>query len=758
MRYVNRDEVQAPRVFASEQAQRLRELSLVRFSEGLEKASQSRSELTADLDWLLADESLNSALNELFGGACAYCESKQVRLEVRPFRPPENAEPAKDRSTSHLYYSWMQAAWQNLYPVCLECMPKINTYFPVGRSGRAALPSNDELERYIERDDGRWPSYPLDEKPTLLDPCQDQDLWKHLDFAAAGYVEGRTKRGNLTIDIHELNRPELVAARRNVFNDSYAQLRQIIRGEEPRDLPWMSLKEGYVGAQQILFNTMLAQALGKRRSSPNLDRDLKRLGKKADGLQDLDRIWEVARDVDSQRSTSQAEHPTRPQSVGDIPQIARLSVKNFKSLEQIALDVPPFKEKKGQDYHVTSLLILGENATGKSTILEAIALAVLPRLIREKLGLDANTNILNPRFLGAPDRESRGLAQIKVEFSDQNHRTIKIRPDGFREEGIVPEVPVFAYGAFRQYLKSVKRYAPDKHVKTLFEGGEVLSNPEAWLKKLNKQDFNMVARSLRAAFNVEGSFEVLDRSSDGIFVISKLDDTLNGPLQRTPLSIVSSGFRAVLAMLCDIYQGLMDERVNPSFETLDTARGLVLVDEVEAHLHPRWKLSIMTGLRNALPYVNFIATSHDPLCLRGMGQNEVLVLQRIDGSQATTDLPVFTQTLTDLPDNEKWTIEQLLTADFFQLRSTESTEEERKMADMEDRLAKGIKPESDPELRRYLEELCEDLPIGHTDVHRLVQSAIAGYLREKRGANDARLSALRSDARKKIVDALKRSS
>src|SRR3546814_20575292 len=63
--------------------------------------------------------------------------------------------------------------------------------------------------------------------------------------------------------------------------------------------------------------------------------------------------------------------------------------------------------------------------------------------------------------------------------------------------------------------------------------------------------------------------------------------------------------------------------------SLANARALVLVDEIEAHLHPRWKLRIMKGLREALPNVTFIVTTHDPLCLRGLGANEVMVLRRI---------------------------------------------------------------------------------------------------------------------------------
>src|SRR5207237_5353842 len=107
------------------------------------------------------------------------------------------------------------------------------------------------------------------------------------------------------------------------------------------------------------------------------------------------------------------------------------------------------------------------------------------------------------------------------------------------------------------------------------------------------------------------------------------------------------------------------------------------VDEIEAHLHPRWKLAIMASLRKAMRNVTFIVTSHDPLCLRGMTSGEVMVLNRVRGEKAPgSDLPVFIESLDVLPNIEHLTIEQLLTADFFQLNSTASLESDRRYAQL----------------------------------------------------------------------------
>ena len=51
-------------------------------------------------------------------------------------------------------------------------------------------------------------------------------------------------------------------------------------------------------------------------------------------------------------------------------------------------------------------------------------------------------------------------------------------------------------------------------------------------------------------------------------------------------------------------------------------------DEIETHLHPAWKLEIVTRLRRVFLRLHFLATTHDPLCLRGLQSGEVVVLRR----------------------------------------------------------------------------------------------------------------------------------
>ena len=89
---------------------------------------------------------------------------------------------------------------------------------------------------------------------------------------------------------------------------------------------------------------------------------------------------------------------------------------------------------------------------------------------------------------------------------------------------------------------------------------------------------------------------------------------------------------------------------------------MFLLDEIDVHLHPRWKMSIVSQLKELFKHVQFISTTHDPLCLRGLSKGEIMVLERKDdGVHVQYD---------ELPSPEGLRTDQLLTSEFFGLNST----------------------------------------------------------------------------------------
>lgn len=80
-----------------------------------------------------------------------------------------------------------------------------------------------------------------------------------------------------------------------------------------------------------------------------------------------------------------------------------------------------------------------------------------------------------------------------------------------------------------------------------------------------------------------------------------------------PLNVeqLSQGEKSLMALVGSIASRL--SMMNPGLADPLTGNGIVMIDEVDLHLHPRWQVGIVEGLRTAFPNCQFILTTHSPL-------------------------------------------------------------------------------------------------------------------------------------------------
>src|SRR5262249_47570850 len=106
-----------------------------------------------------------------------------------------------------------------------------------------------------------------------------------------------------------------------------------------------------------------------------------------------------------------------------------------------------------------------------------------------------------------------------------------------------------------------------------------------------------------------------------------------GSEDAVPLRYASQGTLSVLAMFLQIYFYLAT--LYPDLEhdaaRLVRQRAIVIIDEVDAHLHPSWQRAIVPALRDAFPNVQFILSAHSPLVVSGCRAREVAALRRGEG-------------------------------------------------------------------------------------------------------------------------------
>ncbi|MGO1303623.1 MAG: AAA family ATPase [Sphingomonas parapaucimobilis] len=630
---------------------------------------------------------------------------------------------------------------------------------------------------YVNSPSGLWP-YPASESQLFLDPCGDENFRINLVAGPDGRLLGLTERGNATVSQFNLDRDELLQKRRHAFDKYFNQL---LSFGEPGfgDVGPFRFSEMEFGGSWYLLLYQLARRVGggsgarpkltagtirdyfaHRVGSTNFEKQLRN----AWATFDLDALLRPRR---GKRSIFRGK--ARPVS---------FVIENFKSVEILRLDLTERFETADSTVGIASavddtirrgtsepktpaLMILGENAVGKSTILEAIAYLLAGAAARGDLSLPPGSLMLDPDLLGGEGELRR--ARISAAFEDGRSLSLEVAPGGplGDEEEDEGRIPVFAYGAFRMFADPDGKPGASSAVASIFRPEHVLPNPEGWLVRISEKPiFAEVRRSLNSILAIDQEFDGIRVDGKRCYLITTAISPSGKKVEtKTPLGLVSSGFRSVLSMACHVIRGLIEVQ-DSSSASLANARAVVIIDEVEAHLHPRWKMRVVRGLREALPGVSFIMTTHDPLCLRGLTSGELVVLRRTFQSGPKAKIPTIVEQIEELPAVSALTVEQLLTSDFFDLFSTDEGATEVTLARAADLLASepGASRTDDAEraeLRRTIgEQISRALPIGSTEIERLVQDAVEEFLRARSRATAATRPAIRKATRDRIVQIL----
>jgi len=99
-----------------------------------------------------------------------------------------------------------------------------------------------------------------------------------------------------------------------------------------------------------------------------------------------------------------------------------------------------------------------------------------------------------------------------------------------------------------------------------------------------------------------------------------------------PLAYLSDGVRAMATMVADLAQRCSQINGHLGADAAMQTPGIVLIDEVDLHLHPAWQQRILSGLREAFPLVQFIVSTHSPQVLSTVDSSQIrVVFENADG-------------------------------------------------------------------------------------------------------------------------------
>ncbi|MCD9030185.1 AAA family ATPase [Luteimonas sp. Y-2-2-4F] len=312
-------------------------------------------------------------------------------------------------------------------------------------------------------------------------------------------------------------------------------------------------------------------------------------------------------------------------------------------------------------------VLTGDNAAGKTTVLKAIAMAIVgpdtARALQPSLSgwirVGAANGIIAVQISGGDEdkfttgrpSEEPFFAELALETrggeiypapGDKYRKKKKSALNGPWAAGQGAWFAV-AYGPFRRlYGTSTDAQklmsAPGKPPRfaTLFKEDATLGEAQSWLQELQ---FKSLERRDRERQLLKDVLDLLDADflRNGLKV-SRVDSEglwlVNADGMVLPLADMSDGYRSSLALLIDILRHLSEVFPSrPLVERKDSEvwiphRGIVLIDEVDAHLHPAWQREIGFWLKRHFPNIQFIVTSHSAFVCQAADELGVYSLSR----------------------------------------------------------------------------------------------------------------------------------
>ncbi|MBI4683125.1 MAG: AAA family ATPase [Nitrospirae bacterium] len=323
-----------------------------------------------------------------------------------------------------------------------------------------------------------------------------------------------------------------------------------------------------------------------------------------------------------------------------ISRIKLTDIRCFKTLD-INVSNPNSRPSDG-------ILIIGKNGTCKSTLLRAIVIglndkadgnALLAEDIGQLISVNANDAKIEIELRSTIDDEK---PIITTEIVAESGKEVIIKQEA---KGItLPDDRIFlcGYGVGRSSTsgsESGRSYRIIDSAYTLFEYQHVLIDTELTLRRL--QDY--LGNKLYA-YTIRGIKKALGLSPRDKIDIQKGGGVIiSGPSvggKSIPLKGWADGYRITLTWLLDLYAWAM--RSNNVTKS-GGIRGILLVDELEQHLHPSMQAPLLPHLTNLFPDLQIIATSHSPLVALCSSQRDLIVLHKKGKYvEAEENIPDFT--------------------------------------------------------------------------------------------------------------------
>lgn len=374
--------------------------------------------------------------------------------------------------------------------------------------------------------------------------------------------------------------------------------------------------------------------------------------------------------------------------------LKEIELTNFKCHENLRLN---FENENGTDNKKQPLrkttFLLGENGTGKSALLKAIALVTSGSSALGNMLGETDEWIKNGKkyceitaTLLTAKGESREI-KLRIEKGSQLRDIIQKNTDSLELiDNAINHADrnyfVVGYGASRrlnrdsQFSSSSSEFSlpRSQNIQSLFNVDAPLVSLSSWAIDL---DYSGEGSGLKTVKNALDAF-LVDNVKFKSIDKKKKQLIFSTPDGDIPLNQLSDGYQNVAAWVGDLMY-----RINENFKNFKdplAARGLLLIDEIDLHLHPRWQRQLHTFLKTKLPNFQIVATTHSPLTAQQAEENELYALRR---TAKKVELLPFVGKPNEL------LLHQILMSPVFGLATDESVKVETAKAAVREKIIKG---------------------------------------------------------------------
>lgn len=325
-------------------------------------------------------------------------------------------------------------------------------------------------------------------------------------------------------------------------------------------------------------------------------------------------------------------------------------------------------------------VILGNNNTGKTTILRLLSglsveeynpmhntVGAIPIILLHQQNLWHSLNTDIPFSIIADVQETLLDTFLPVGFNWKYYldNEKKIITNGFpresKEFNVIKKLHFYGYGISRKMKTSnLSESSTEDNVTGLFYENYELANAEEWLLQID----------YAAKSGYKNAKELVDRIKEiltsgllpdvkSIDLKSDLDEKTNSVKNyalfdtdygKVRLKELGYGYQSTMAWVVDLAKKLFERY--PQLDNPLTGPAIVLVDEIDLHLHPDWQRKIIKHLSTIFPNTQFIVTAHSPLVVQSAEDINLIILEKGENGQ--------THIRQEFGTYQGWTIEEIL--------------------------------------------------------------------------------------------------